>query len=122
MVYRYCELATRGRISKLQLRKKFAAGLSHDRSLPPWINGSIERANRDIIQVLRAFCLEYEVDTHDWTFFVPILQGNLNHTPVPSLGNKAPIELFCGLPLPSPLDVCMDAEQKKIIALPEQPE
>ncbi|OWY95220.1 Retrotransposon protein, Ty3-gypsy subclass, partial [Phytophthora megakarya] len=42
----------------------------------PWINGSIERANRDIIQVLRVLCLEYQVDIHDWTYFVPVLQGN----------------------------------------------
>ncbi|OWY95334.1 hypothetical protein PHMEG_00034688 [Phytophthora megakarya] len=88
----------------------------------PWINGSVERANRDIMQVLRVMCLEYKVDTHDWTFFVPMLQASLNHTPVPSLGNAAPVELFCGLPLPSPLNLCMDAKQKIIMELPEQPE
>eukprot|EP00644_Phytophthora_capsici_P019272 jgi/Phyca11/132445/e_gw1.167.10.1 len=49
----------------------------------PWINGTVERVNRDLLQVLRA---------------------NLNHTPARSLGGHAPIELFTGLPPSSPLD------------------
>ncbi|OWZ08867.1 hypothetical protein PHMEG_00018529 [Phytophthora megakarya] len=69
----------------------------------PWINGSVERAHRDVIQDLRALYLEYKVNTHDWTFFVPILQASLSHTIVPSLGRWAPVELFCGLPVPPPL-------------------
>ncbi|GMF58461.1 unnamed protein product [Phytophthora fragariaefolia] len=32
-----------------------------------------------------------------------MIQANLNHTPVPSLGNKAPVELFTGLRCPTPL-------------------
>ncbi|GMF52723.1 unnamed protein product [Phytophthora fragariaefolia] len=69
-----------------------------------------------------SLCLEYKVDTHDWTFFVPLLQSSWNHTPVPSLGNKAPVELFCGLPIPSPLQLCFDSRQKKLLQLPEQPD
>eukprot|EP00644_Phytophthora_capsici_P017878 jgi/Phyca11/126394/e_gw1.62.241.1 len=49
----------------------------------PWVNGSIERINRDILHV--------------------ILQSNLNHTAVPSLGNHSPLELFTGLENPTPL-------------------
>eukprot|EP00644_Phytophthora_capsici_P005410 jgi/Phyca11/97370/e_gw1.1.1668.1 len=51
----------------------------------PWINGSVERVNRDILQVIRTMILD------------------LNHTAVPSLGNRAPVELFTGLPCPTPL-------------------
>ncbi|EGZ08969.1 hypothetical protein PHYSODRAFT_414166, partial [Phytophthora sojae] len=44
---------------------------------------------------------------------LPLVQANLNHTPVVSLGNCAPVELFTGLPAPSALDVreqrCMAA-------------
>ncbi|KAE9342591.1 hypothetical protein PR003_g9399 [Phytophthora rubi] len=88
----------------------------------PWINGSIERVNRDVIQVLKVLCLEYKKDIRDWTSFVPLLRASINHTPLPSLGNKAPVELFCALPLPSPLDFCVDAEQKRIVELTKQPE
>ncbi|OWY99161.1 hypothetical protein PHMEG_00029891, partial [Phytophthora megakarya] len=84
----------------------------------PWINGSVERANRDIIQVLRALCLEYKVNTHDWTYFVPVLQASLNHTPVPSLGNRAPVELFCGLPPATPLTFCVDTKQRRVVTVP----
>ncbi|KAJ0400435.1 hypothetical protein ATCC90586_006519 [Pythium insidiosum] len=83
----------------------------------PWINGSIERLNRDIVQVLRAMCLEAKVDIQDWVFFVPVLQASLNHTPVPSLGNKAPIELFCALPALSPLDFCLDGPRSRMVDL-----
>ncbi|TMW59220.1 hypothetical protein Poli38472_007365 [Pythium oligandrum] len=83
----------------------------------PWINGSVERVNKDVIQVLSAMCLEHKVDIRDWTYFVPVLQANLNHTPVPSLRNRAPVELFCVLPAASPLDFCLDSRQKKLVDL-----
>ncbi|POM79239.1 Reverse transcriptase-rnase h-integrase [Phytophthora palmivora] len=35
---------------------------------------------------------------------VPLVQSSINHSPVPSLTNQAPIELFTGLPSPSTLD------------------
>ncbi|GMF46642.1 unnamed protein product [Phytophthora fragariaefolia] len=85
----------------------------------PWINGSVERLNKDIIQILRVLCLEYSVDIKDWTYFVPTLQANLNHTPVPSLGNHAPVELFCVLPAASPLSFYLDSSEKRLLDLGE---
>ncbi|GMF14336.1 unnamed protein product [Phytophthora fragariaefolia] len=35
---------------------------------------------------------------------MPVLQGNLNHTPLQSLGGHSPVELFTGLPTSSQLD------------------
>uniref|UniRef100_H3H597 Integrase catalytic domain-containing protein n=1 Tax=Phytophthora ramorum TaxID=164328 RepID=H3H597_PHYRM len=69
----------------------------------PWVNGSIERVNRDILQVVRAMILSYKISYKDWVYLVPIIQSNLNHTAVPSLGNRAPVELFTGLQCPTPL-------------------
>ncbi|OWZ09958.1 hypothetical protein PHMEG_00017261 [Phytophthora megakarya] len=69
----------------------------------PWINGSVERVNRDVLQVLRAMILDYKISTKDWVYLVPLVQSSINHTAVPSLGNTAPIELFTGLPCPTPL-------------------
>ncbi|KAJ0408407.1 hypothetical protein ATCC90586_009182 [Pythium insidiosum] len=48
----------------------------------PWVNGTVECLNRDVLQVMR----ESEPD------------------PVRSLGDKAPVELFTGLHVPPPLD------------------
>ena len=87
----------------------------------PWINGSVERVNRDILQVLKAMLLEYQLDIKDWPYLVPIVQANLNHTPVASLGNRAPIELFTGLPNRSPLEMVLQAGTKKELRVPKDP-
>ncbi|KAG6592663.1 uncharacterized protein IUM83_12542 [Phytophthora cinnamomi] len=80
----------------------------------PWINGTVERVNRDILQVLRVMLLENQLDTRNWVYLLPLVQANLNHTPVVSLGNCAPVELFTGLPAPSALDV---SEQRHTAAM-----
>ncbi|GMF21819.1 unnamed protein product [Phytophthora fragariaefolia] len=50
----------------------------------PWVNGSIERINQDILQVIRAMILTYKISYKDWVYLAPMVQSNLNHTPVPS--------------------------------------
>ncbi|GMG16970.1 unnamed protein product [Phytophthora fragariaefolia] len=69
----------------------------------PWINGSVERVNRDILQVLRVLILDYKVNHRGWPRLIPIVQASLNHTAVPSLASKTPGELFTGLQPTSPL-------------------
>ncbi|KAE9009233.1 hypothetical protein PR001_g16486 [Phytophthora rubi] len=70
----------------------------------PWVNGTVERVNRDILQVIRALLMELRLSDKEWPYLLPIVQANLNHTPVASLAGRAPIELFLGLPPPSALD------------------
>ncbi|KAE8997634.1 hypothetical protein PF010_g21619 [Phytophthora fragariae] len=70
----------------------------------PWKNGSVERVNRDILQVLKALALEFRVSLQDWPHLLPLVQSSINHSPVSSLANHAPIELFTGLPCPNTLD------------------
>ncbi|KAE9160296.1 hypothetical protein PF005_g31701 [Phytophthora fragariae] len=69
----------------------------------PWINGSIERLNRDVLQVLRVMLLEYKVAQENWTALVPLIQANINHSPVASLSNHAPAEVFAGAKATTPL-------------------
>ncbi|KAE8881630.1 hypothetical protein PF005_g26671 [Phytophthora fragariae] len=73
----------------------------------PWINGTVERINRNILQVVRALLLELRLDTRSWEYLLPVVQANLKQTPVVSLGNKSPMELFTGLPASTPLDTCL---------------
>ncbi|OWZ10624.1 hypothetical protein PHMEG_00016493 [Phytophthora megakarya] len=40
--------------------------------------------------------LDYKISTEDWVYLTPLVQSSLNHTAVPSLGNRAPTELFTG--------------------------
>ncbi|KAG2786225.1 hypothetical protein PC129_g20613 [Phytophthora cactorum] len=67
----------------------------------PWINGSVERVNRDILQVIRTVILEYKINRRDWLYLMPSVQASINHTAVRSLANRAPVELFTGLPCPT---------------------
>ncbi|KAF1314579.1 hypothetical protein FI667_g16581, partial [Globisporangium splendens] len=78
----------------------------------PWINGTVERVNRDILQVLRVMLLELQYDTRNWFYLLPMIQANLNHSPAASLGNCAPIELFTGLPAASRLNAVVCPEDK----------
>uniref|UniRef100_H3GV27 Integrase catalytic domain-containing protein n=1 Tax=Phytophthora ramorum TaxID=164328 RepID=H3GV27_PHYRM len=73
----------------------------------PWVNGTVERLNRDILHVVRALLLEMQLDTKNWEYLLPVVQANLNHTPVLSLGGVAPVELFTGLSCPPPLDTLL---------------
>ncbi|KAE8908713.1 hypothetical protein PF001_g4709 [Phytophthora fragariae] len=79
----------------------------------PWVNGTVERLNRDILHVVRALLLELQLDTRNWEYLLPVVQANLNHTPVISLGGVAPTELFTGLPCPPPLDTILLPDANK---------
>ncbi|OWZ09620.1 hypothetical protein PHMEG_00017651 [Phytophthora megakarya] len=57
----------------------------------------IERLNRDIFHVLRVMPLEYKVEQAQWADLVPLIQANLNQSPVASQGNHAPPEVFIGV-------------------------
>ncbi|POM71617.1 Hypothetical protein PHPALM_11785 [Phytophthora palmivora] len=95
-------------------------GTSH-RFVPvytPWINGTIERLSRDILHVLRVMLLESRLDTRNWLHLLPNVQANLNHTPVPSLGNCAPVERFTGLPTQSALDTLAAPSERVFRNLP----
>ncbi|OWZ19513.1 RNA-dependent DNA polymerase [Phytophthora megakarya] len=67
----------------------------------PWINGSIARVNRDILQVLRAMILEYQ--------FLPEIGFTsfqwYNESKSHTMASKASVELFTGLPCPPPLHI-----------------
>ncbi|KAE9062830.1 hypothetical protein PF007_g29768 [Phytophthora fragariae] len=98
---------------KLQLRQELVVAYS------PWINGTVERVNRDILQVMRVLLMELKLDTHEWVYLLPLVQGNLNHTPVASLGNRSPVETFTGLRRPSPFEPVIIEMNGKPVVLTE---
>jgi len=63
----------------------------------PWINGSVERVNRDILQLVRVMLLELKLPPTELIYLVPLIQQNINHTPTRSLGGHAPVEVMTGL-------------------------
>ncbi|OWY94671.1 hypothetical protein PHMEG_00035531, partial [Phytophthora megakarya] len=74
----------------------------------PWINGTVERVNRDLLQMLRLLLMEYQLDSKEWPYLLLVVQVNLNHTQLSSLGDKASVELFTSLPASSALDAFWD--------------
>ncbi|KAE9344078.1 hypothetical protein PF008_g9395 [Phytophthora fragariae] len=73
----------------------------------PRVNGTVDRINRDVLQVMRVLLLEHQLDTESWEYLLPLVQANLNQTPVQSLGGKAPVELFTGLTVSTQLDTVL---------------
>ncbi|POM62094.1 hypothetical protein PHPALM_28788 [Phytophthora palmivora] len=63
--------------------------------------------------------LEYKISYKDWVYLVPMMQANLNHTAVPSLGNRAPVELFTGLKCPTPLREFYLPDRNELLTVPE---
>ncbi|OWZ20561.1 hypothetical protein PHMEG_0005000 [Phytophthora megakarya] len=68
-----------------------------------WINGAVERLNKDVLQVFKALLMEYGLDDHDWSYLLPAVQANFDHTRVQSRAGRAPIEVFTALPASSAL-------------------
>ncbi|KAG6586659.1 uncharacterized protein IUM83_18147 [Phytophthora cinnamomi] len=79
---------------RLSIEQEFAVAYS------PWINGSVERINRDILQVIRVILMELQLDTREWV-----------------LNNHAPSELFTLLPVPNPLESVVVPRPKKSLIL-----
>ncbi|TDH71199.1 hypothetical protein CCR75_003512 [Bremia lactucae] len=73
----------------------------------PWVNGTVERLNCDILQVMRLLLLENQLDTQSWECLIPLKQANLNQSPVKSLDGRALIKLFTGLQVSTPLDTAL---------------
>ncbi|KAE8981370.1 hypothetical protein PR001_g24019 [Phytophthora rubi] len=104
-----------------ELNRRLKAQQKFTLAYTPWRNGSVERVNRDIIQVLKALILEFKVSAADWPYLLPLVQSSLNHSPVQSLANKAPIELFTGLPCPNTLDtVVLPGKKARVVSLPKE--
>ncbi|GMF57135.1 unnamed protein product [Phytophthora fragariaefolia] len=66
-------------VAELSRRLKFLQEFVLAYSL--WKNGSVERVNRDILQVLKRLALEYKVSLHDWPYLLPLVQSGINHSP-----------------------------------------
>ena len=60
----------------------------------PWANGTVERANRDILFVTRALLSEFRLQPSNWPDILPMIQYSLNHTTSQRLGGHSPAGVF----------------------------
>jgi len=73
-------------------------GMKHHITTPhcPWANGTVERANREILWVFRTLCDENELNFDEWDYLLPFVQFIMNHRVLPGLGGRTPIEVNYG--------------------------
>lgn len=83
----------------------------------PWRNGTVERLNRDLLQVMRVLLREYRLADHQWDYLLPVVQANLNQTPVATLHGKCPMEVFTGHAPTTALDVVVRVGDNELLAL-----
>ena len=79
----------------------------------PWRNGTVERLNRDLLQVMRVMLREYGLALDQWEYLLPVVQANLNQTPVASLEGKTPMDVFTGyVPVTALITVVADDDEQ----------
>lgn len=62
-----------------------------------WINGTIERLNREVLATTRVMLSEFQLAHTDWPVLIRLIQSALNSNALPNLGNLSPQEVR-GLP------------------------
>ncbi|KAH9084271.1 hypothetical protein LEN26_020966 [Aphanomyces euteiches] len=98
------------------LAHKFKAEHEFTLAYCPWRNGTVERLNRDILQVMRVLLMEYKLADHQWDYLLPTVQASLNQTPVVSLAHKSLMEVFQGREPSTIMDLLLDSEKKVVEA------
>lgn len=88
----------------------------------PWANGTIERANRDILSSMRALASEYgfqlgsgSADIDRWPSLVPVIVHSINASPSERLGNLSPSEVFSGVRMSTPLDAVFHPDESALL-------
>ena len=69
----------------------------------PFANGLVERANKTVLQHLRAICSEARLTLDQWPDILPVVQGIINASPCRALDGLAPVTVHCGMPPGNPL-------------------
>jgi hypothetical protein len=84
----------------------------------PQANGTVERVNRDMLQLMRAIALEKELAFVDnWPFLLPIIMSNINSRPSKRLADYCPRTVFTNLPADKPLDVYYNPHDRHLSAV-----
>ena len=69
----------------------------------PQSNGTVETVCKEVLRACRALLSEFRMTKKEWPLVLPLIQSILNHSVRPTLGNRAPITAFTGLPADNPL-------------------
>lgn len=92
-------------------------GVDHHFTTPyaPWANGVVERANKELHEVMTMLLTEALLPTTQWPRMLSVVQSVINNSPTDVLGGRAPIEVFCGLKRQSPLDIVYYPDESSVV-------
>ncbi|MDR3427814.1 reverse transcriptase domain-containing protein [Silvimonas sp.] len=94
---------------KLKARHHFTAPYA------PWSNGLVERANKELKQLLSAFLLQHGMAPHQWPDALPVIQAAMNNTPSARLGGYTPLQAFMGHTPLNPLQVVLNTHTSELV-------
>ena len=80
----------------------------------PQSNGTVETVCKEVLRACRALLSEFQLKESEWPVVIPLIQSTLNHSVRPSLGNRAPVTVFAGLPADNPLRTVYPADSSKV--------
>ena len=80
----------------------------------PQSNGTVETVCKEVLRACRALLSEFRLQESEWPVVIPLIQSVLNHSVRPSLGDRAPITVFTGLPADNPLRTVFPADTTKV--------
>lgn len=69
----------------------------------PWVNGTVERLNRDILTAMRALLAELKLGPQDWAAVIDIIPSIINEAPEQRLGRdtdgswRSPLQVMTGI-------------------------
>ena len=79
----------------------------------PQSNGTVEKVCKEVLRACRALLSEFRQKESEWPVAIPLIQSVLNHSVRPSLGNRAPLTVFAGLPADNPLRTVFSADASR---------
>jgi hypothetical protein len=79
-------------------------------SYSPLVNGTVERACKEVLRASRALLSEFRLPPTQWHLVYKIVQGILNNFGSPQRGGLTPLTIFTGRPADSPLPSILKSE------------
>ena len=81
----------------------------------PRSNETVESVCKEILRVMRAFCIETRTPEADWPKSVPAVQRTINNSPTCRLNGLAPITVHTGIKPGNPLNLALSGFSEKRI-------
>jgi len=98
------------------------AGVEHKftTAYVPWSNGSVERANKEVLRVCRALSSDMRMSPDHWIDLVGLVEAAINHSPTANAAEHAPFTILTGMPPRDQLSAILSEGDTKSHEVPRQ--